>query len=114
MACGFGRRVHDGLGGTDVGDRTGEQRDHISAPHRKQRARAGGGYRFSNPAPSEVLPPARLYLLKVPSFLPTSPLTGDQVFKYMSLSGTFLIQTTRAIGVDGPAGDSFVCSLRIC
>jgi hypothetical protein len=43
----------------------------------------GQGYKFSYPNTNDVLPPARLHILKVTAS-----------FKYLSLLGTFLIQTT--------------------
>lgn len=50
----------------------------------------------SKPAPSDVLPLTRLHLLTVPQLPPKAPQTGDQMFRYMSPWGMFLIQTTIA------------------
>jgi hypothetical protein len=52
----------------------------------------GADYKASNPAPSNVLTPARLHLLKVSWFKQTAPLAGERVFKHMSLE-TFESQT---------------------
>lgn len=41
--------------------------------------------------PSDVPPPSRLYLLKVPKPHQAAPSTGDQVFKYVSLLGPVLV-----------------------
>lgn len=48
----------------------------------------------SKPTLSDILPPASLHLLKVSQCLQTTPPAGNKVCKYVSLWGTFLIQTT--------------------
>lgn len=45
----------------------------------------GLGRETSRPKLSDLLPPARLPLLKVPKATKTAPSAGEQAFKYMSL-----------------------------
>lgn len=69
---------------------------HISTAHRMQREQTGNGARLQTLKfyPSDLLPTVRLQILKVPSPPLTVPLTGNQLFKYLSQWGIFLIQTT--------------------
>lgn len=55
----------------------------------------------SKPAPSDVLPLTRLQLLAVPQLSHRAPQTGDQMFRYMSPWGMFLIHTTIAAKLAG-------------
>lgn len=55
----------------------------------------------SKPAPSDVLPLTRLHLLTVPQLPPKAPQTGNQMLRYMSLWGMFLIHTTIATKLAG-------------
>lgn len=80
----------------DLGRWTQESPGHIVATVRKQRA-----YRkwSSTISPLQVHsqwpgPPARLLFLKVVQLSEAVPPTGDQVFKFRSLTGTFHTQTT--------------------
>lgn len=52
----------------------------------------GQGYKPSNPAQSDTLPPASLWLLKVPLPHQRSLATGDQGTGYSRLPGRFLTQ----------------------
>lgn len=69
---------------------------------RKKEGRREGEYEWikriaARPSPSDVLPPARVHLLKFPLSFQTEPPTGNQVFRYMRLWGggiSFLTQTT--------------------
>lgn len=49
-------------------------------------------YNPEGQAKSDSLPPVSIHLLKVPELPKTAPLTGEPVFKYTSLWGTFLIR----------------------
>lgn len=50
-------------------------------------------YETSKPSLSDLLPPAKLHLLKVPQVSKIAPPAGCPVFKHMSLGGTFPVQT---------------------
>lgn len=53
------------------------------------------GCRTSRPVLRDVLPLWRLHFLKILQFSQTTPLSSDQVFKHLSLSGTLQIQIPR-------------------
>lgn len=64
-------------------------REHIFPKYKAERElKVGGGYNLSKPAPSDILPLARLVLLPVPS-------AGNQMFNYLSLWEKLVIQTTK-------------------
>lgn len=49
-------------------------------------------YNFSKPFPRDVLPPAKPFILMAPHSPQIALPVGNQQFKYMSLSRTFVIQ----------------------
>lgn len=91
----YGSRVGvDNKEGLAVGNQSWLSTSHLQTQGRWSELEVGWGYKLSKPTPRDILPPTRLYFLKGPLPSQTVPLNGDHVFIYLSLQGTFLIQTS--------------------
>lgn len=73
-------------------------RDHIFSYKQSQESKPEVDLdSYSQVTPSDVLPPPRLHLLRVPRSLPKVPPTGDQVFNHESVEDTSLTQSQQHI-----------------
>lgn len=84
----YSSRVQDGRGVTAADGQSRKPADHIFV-HTGKREWTGSGqcYKLPSPALYDVLPLARLHVLKIPQHPRTEPPIGDEPM------GTFLIQT---------------------
>lgn len=77
---------------------TREENWYIFSPRQEEETKleVEWGYTFSKPTPTSIdmLLPGRLHLLNVPQPLQMEWSIGDQVFKYLTLSETIVIQNT--------------------
>lgn len=86
------------LGGQSVmkGKHSSTDRSYSWPPPSRERTGNGPACETLKPAPSDVLPPAEVHLLKVPEHLKVSSTNNrDQLLKHLSLGSTILFQKRR-------------------